>query len=224
MNEVLNEEFSHAVKDFAYLIDNDYPRKAILKIIGDRYLLNKTQRVLLSRGIFRTDEIHARAHKRTNSIRNALLHVDTYNVLFILSNYLLGRIVFISNDDLLRDAGEVYGKLHREKVFFEAIGYLLNYIKQSETKEVHFLIDRSVSFSGELAEKLRTCLDENDMKGDARTFINPDAELIMLTDGIIATSDSEIIDGTNCKICDLPYLVLNYRFNPQLPDLRKILS
>ncbi len=224
MNEVITEDFSHAVKDFAYLIDNNYPRKAIIKIIGDRYLLNKTQRVLLSRGIFRTDEIHARAHKRTDSIRDVLLHVDTYNVLFILSNYLLGRIIFISNDGFIRDAGEVYGKLHREKVFFEAIEYLLNYIKQSEPKEIHFFIDMSISFSGELAEKLRTCLDENNMKGDARTFINPDAELIMLTDGIIATSDSEIMDGTNCKICDLPYLVMNYRFNLQLPDLREILK
>lgn len=224
MNEVITEDFSHAVKDFSYLIDNNYPRKAIIKIIGDRYLLNKTQRVMLSRGIFRTDEIHARAHKRTDSIRDVLLHVDTYNVLFILSNYLLGRIVFISNDGFIRDAGEVYGKLHREKVFSEAIENLLNYIKQSEPKEVHFFIDRSVSFSGELAEKLRTCLDENNMKGEAGTFINPDAELIMLTDGIIATSDSEIMDGTNCKICDLPYLVLNFRFNPQIPDLRKIRS
>jgi len=224
MNEVITKDFSYAVKDFAYLINHDYPRKAIIKIIGDRYLLNRIQRVLLSRGIFRTDELQVRAHKRTDSIRNVLLHVDTYNVLFILSNYFLGRIVFISNDGFIRDAGEIYGKLHREKIFFEAIDYLLNYIKQSEPKEVHFLVDRSVSFSGELAEKLRTCLDENNMKGDARTFINPDAELIMLTDGIIATSDSEIMDGTNCKICDLPYLILNYNFNPRLPDLRKILS
>ena len=156
MNEVTTKYFSHAVKDFAYLIDHNYPRKAIIKIIGDRYLLNKTQRVLLSRGIFRTDEIHARACKRTDSVKNELLYVDTYNVLFILSNYLLGRIVFISNDGFIRDAGEVYGKLHGEKVFFEAIDYLLDYIKQSETKEVHFFIDRSVSFSGELAEKLIT--------------------------------------------------------------------
>jgi len=223
MNEVITEDFSHAVKDFSYLIENQYPRKAILKIIGDRYLLNKTQRVLLNRGIFRRDEVQARTQKRTGSIRNIFLYVDTYNVLFILSNYLLGRIVFISNDGFIRDAGEVYGKLHREKVFFEAIGYLLNYIIHSTPAEVNFLIDRSVSFSGELAEQLRIFLDEKHLKGDARTVNNPDTDLIMLTDGVIATSDSEIIDETNCKICDLPNLVLSSRFNPRLPDLRELL-
>lgn len=224
MNEIITEDFSHAVKDFSYLIDNQYPRKAILKIIGDRYLLNKTQRVLLGRGIFRKDEVHARALKRTELIRDVILYIDTYNVLFILSNYLLGRIVFISNDGFIRDAGEIYGKLHKEKVFFEAIGYLLNFIRHSVPAEIHFLIDRPVSFSGELAVQLKTFLDEKKMRGDARTINNPDGELIKVAEGVIATSDSEILDETECNICDLAFLVLNFRFNPQLADLREILK
>lgn len=224
MNEVITENFTRAVKDFAYLVDNQYPRKAILKIISDRYLLNKTQRIILARGIFRRDEVQLRNQKKTESITDVALYIDTYNVLFILSNYLFGRIVFIGNDGFTRDAGEIYGKLHREKVFFEAIRYFFEFIKHSEPAEIHLFIDRPVSFSGELAEELRTLLDENQIKGNARTINNPDAELIRISDGIIATSDSEIMDKTECKICDLPYLILNSRFNPQLPDLRKILG
>jgi len=224
MNEIFTEDFSHAAKDFLYLVDNQYPRKVILKIIGDRYLLNRTQRVLLGRGIFRKDKVHARALKRTELIRDVILFIDTYNVLFILSNYLLGRIVFIGNDGFIRDAGEVSGKLHREKVFYEAVGYLLNFLRNSAPAEIHFLIDRPVSFSGELAEQLKTFLNEKQMRGDARTINNPDSELMKVTEGVIATSDSEIMDKTECKICDLAFLILSFRFNPQLADLREILK
>ncbi len=222
MNEIFTEDFTRAARDFSYLVENQYPRKAILKIIGDRYLLNKTQRVLLGRGIFRRDEVAGRALKKTVSISDVLLYIDTYNVLFILSNYLLGRIVFIGNDGFIRDAGEVYGKLHREKIFAEAIEYLLNYIRFSAPAEIYFLIDRPVSFSGELAEQLKNFIEENQIKGDARTINNPDRELIKITEGVIATSDSEILDKTECQVCDLPYLILNLKFNPELPDLRKI--
>jgi len=52
-NDVINDEFIKAARDFAYLMNQQYPRKAIQKLVGDRYLLNTYQRILLSRGIFR---------------------------------------------------------------------------------------------------------------------------------------------------------------------------
>ncbi|KPK87651.1 MAG: hypothetical protein AMS27_01975 [Bacteroides sp. SM23_62_1] len=222
MNEIITSDLKQAVKDFSYLIENQYPRKTILKIISDRYLLNKTQRVLLGRGIFKKDEVEQRVRKRTESIRDKLVYIDTYNVLFILSNYLLGRIVFIGNDGFIRDAGEVYGKLHREKVFLEAIGYLLDYLGYTIPAQTIFLIDSPVSFSGELAIELKNLLIEKKVSGDARTIHNPDAEMIKISEGIVATSDSEILDESACQLCDLPYLILNSRFSPELPDLRKI--
>jgi hypothetical protein len=222
MNDIFSDHFRQAIRDFSYLIE--YPRKAILKLIGDRYLLNKTQRTLLNRGVLKKKDAVDRYKKIASGIRDSVLYIDTYNVLFIIANYLLGRVVFISTDGFIRDAGEAYGKLHREKIFLQAIKYLKDFLADKAPSETTFYIDSPVAFSGDLAEQLRMFLKENQLKGDAITANNPDKELIMKTEGIIATSDSEIMNETNCRICDLPAMVLNSRFQLDIIDLREIVS
>lgn len=224
MNDIFTDSFRQAIRDFSYLIENEYPRKAILKLIGDRHLLNKMQRTLLNRGIIKKKDVVKRYKKLASGIRDTVLYVDTYNVLFILSNYLLGRLVFISTDGFIRDAGETYGKLHREKVFLKSQEYLMDFLEKTTPTEIIFYIDNPVAYSGELAEQLRIYLKNRNLKGDAFTVNNPDRELITKTEGIIATSDSEIMNETICRICDLPAMVLNSKYQLQLIDLREILS
>ena len=50
-NNIITENFKNAIIDYSYLLEKDYPHKAILKIIGDRYLLTGLQRSILFRGI-----------------------------------------------------------------------------------------------------------------------------------------------------------------------------
>jgi hypothetical protein len=224
MNEIFSDNFKQAIRDFSYLIENKYPRKAVMKLIGDRYLLSKAQRTLLNRGIIRKKDAVERYKKTIQSIRNSKLLIDTYNVLLIISNYLLGRIVFIGTDGFIRDAGETHGKINRDKVFMKSVEYLMEFLESEKPSEIVFYIDNPVSYSGDLAEHLRECLREKKLNGVAIVFNNPDKELILQKDGIIATSDSEIMNGTSCRICDLAAMVLNSRFNLQLIDLGEILS
>jgi len=224
MNEILSDNFKQAIKDFSYLNENEYPRKAILKLIGDRYRLNKSQRTLLNRGILRKKDTVDRYQKKNQNIKNSKLLIDTYNVLLIISNYLLGRIVFISTDGFIRDAGETHGKINRDKVFMRSVEYLFEYLDAERPSEIIFYIDNPVTYSGELAEHLRECLREKKLKGDAIVVNNPDRELILQKEGIIATSDSEVMNETSCRICDLPAQVLNARFKVHLIDLGEIVS
>ena len=223
MNDVFNNSFRQAIRDFSYLIENEYPRKAILKLIGDRHMLSKTQRTLLNRGIIKKKDAVNRYKKIASGIKDSVLYIDTYNVLFIISNYLLGRLVFISTDGFLRDAGEAYGKLHREKIFRKSVEYLMDFLEKAAPSEIIFYIDNPVAYSGELAEQLRSTLKDRHLKGNALTVNNPDKELIIKTEGIIATSDSEVMNETICRFCDLPAMVLNSNFQLQLIDLREIL-
>ena len=224
MNGIFTDNFRQAIRDFSYLIENEYPRKAVLKLIGDRYLLNKAQRTLLNRGIMRKRDAIERFKKTIHNIKGCRLIIDTYNVLLIISNYLLGRIVFISTDGFIRDAGETHGKINRDKVFMKSVEYLMEYLVAEKPSEIIFYIDNPVSYSGDLAENLREYLRGKKLKGNAIAVNNPDKELIMQKEGIIATSDSEILNGTECRICDLAAMVLNSRFQLQLIDLGEILS
>lgn len=223
-NDLINDEFVRAARDFVYLMNQHYPRKTILKIVGDRYLLNAFQRILLSRGIFRDEDIQLRIHKSINKIDSQAICIDAYNVFFTISNYLLGRIVFVSNDRFLRDAGEVYGKLHKDPVFTRAIDLTMNYLKKTGPSSVEFLLDKPISHSAELAGKLRAILESELIPGDAQIDKNPDAVLIRQSNGIIATSDSSILDETELPIIDLAHLVLADNFILELPDLGKLLS
>ena len=223
-NDIVNDEFIKAARDFAYLMNQQYPRKIILKIVGDRYLLNTFQRILLSRGIFREDDIRRRVRKTVRHIGSRSVSIDAYNVLFTISNYLLGRMVFISNDGFLRDAGEVYGKLHRDPAFSRAVTLTLNYLKKTEPSHVSFLLDKPISYSAELAGKLRADLEREMIPGDAQVDKNPDAALIRQSSGIIATSDSDILDETELPVVDLAHLVLSDSFTLDLPDLGILLS
>jgi hypothetical protein len=224
MNEVFTDSFRQAIKDFSYLIENEYPRKAILKLIGDRFLLSKTQRTLLNRGIIKKKDSVTRFKKLDSEIEDSLLYIDAYNVLFIISNYLMGRLVFISTDGFIRDAGEAYGKLHREKIFRKSIDLIMDYLEKTVPSEIIFYLDNPVAYSGDLAEQLRKSLRTRKLNGNAFAVINPDKELIRKEEGIIATSDSEILNATRCRICDLPSMVLQSKYQLQLTDLREILS
>jgi hypothetical protein len=223
MNDIFSDSFRQAIRDFSYLIENEYPRKAILKLIGDRHLLSRAQRTLLNRGIIKKNDAVNRYKKMASGIKDSVLYIDTYNVLFIISNYLLGRLVFISTDGFLRDAGETYGKLHREKVFLKSLELLMDFLEKAAPSEIIFYIDNPVAYSGDLAEQLRISLKDKHLKGNAFTVNNPDNELISKTDGIIATSDSEVMNETLCRIYDLPVMVLNSNYKLQLIDLREIL-
>ena len=88
MTEVLTPGFIEAIKDYYLLLNKEYPQKEILKLTGNRYKLNRIQRILLYRGIFPDQLARSRKEKKTDLILNPCLCVDTYNVLFTISNYL----------------------------------------------------------------------------------------------------------------------------------------
>lgn len=223
-NDIITDEFNKALRDYAYLLNRGYPRKTILKITGDRHLLNSFQRILLSRGVFPDNDIRGRIRKTVNSIRGEQLFIDAYNVFFTICNYLLGRMVFIGNDRFVRDAGEVYGKLHNDPVLERGIDLCISYLKEKEPARVEFLLDSPVSHSAGLAGRLRELLTKNGIAGDAQLDKNPDALLIRQNSGIVVTSDSDILDHTELPILDLAHLILEDNFELRLPDLGSLLA
>jgi hypothetical protein len=223
MMELVTSEFVLALKDYHYLIDRSYPHSESLKLTGNRYMLNKMQRILLSRGIFRTEEAERRIRKKVSFFTRPMVYIDGYNVLFTIGNYLLGRPVFISNDTFLRDAGEIHGKIQKGKIFSRSLDLLMTYLEHSGQNEYILLLDQPVTGSDDVRQAINRIMQNSSLPGEARTVPDPDEELIRLTDGMIATSDSEIIDQADIQVIDIAFEVLTAAFRPLFINLSELL-
>jgi hypothetical protein len=220
----ISNSFNDAAYDYLYLLEKGYPRKAIIKLIGDRYSLSGTERTLLYRGLATAENRSARASSllEENGIKNKNLYIDGYNVLITIGSYLNGSLVFIANDHFLRDASEIHGKVFRTELFDRGIILIIDYLQKAEAGSAQFYLDRPVSKSGLLAGRVNQMLEEKSFPGKALTVRSPDYELKRLESGIVCTSDSTIIEKTNGKLFDLARHTLAYHFNPNFLDLGKL--
>jgi hypothetical protein len=105
-----------AIKDYKFLLDRGYPQKSILKMVGDKYQLSGTARSVLHRGVCSSAQIKSRKKKKIGEtdLKNQVIHIDLYNILFVIGSYLNGTLVFVSNDGFLRDTSELHGKIFRK--------------------------------------------------------------------------------------------------------------
>lgn len=223
-NSLRSAEFLKGLCDYYYLINRNFPEKGTLKLVGDRYRLNGDQRTILYRGITSEKKANQRKDRLTADPGNKYLLIDGYNVLFTILNYRLGRITFISNDHIVRDAGSLHGKIREENLFLESLDLLFDYFAEFKPAFVHFYIDSPVSLSNFHSQRINEKIIRNKISGICEIVKSPDQCLKKNQKGIIVTSDSVIIDKTSNPIIDLPHLVLKSRFRARLYDLNKILD
>jgi len=218
-----DDNFKYARKDYCYLLEKHYPQKGIIKLIGDRYALSGTERTMLFRGITTSENCLNRKKKLAlvREIKGNVLIVDGYNVMITIGNYLNGNTVFISNDNFLRDAAEMHGKVFRKVMMDQVLGLLLDDLKYLKISDCIIYFDKPVSKSGELAAKVSTEMIKTNIRGHAQTVDSPDFMLKHAKKGFIATSDSSIIDNSPVKTFDLARHVISRNFKAVFPDLRK---
>ncbi len=223
-NCLQSDEFLNGIRDYFYLINRNFPEKGTLKLVGDRYRLNGDQRTILYRGITSEKKANLRKNRLSVNIIDKYLLIDGYNVLFTILNYRMGRITFISNDQIVRDAGSLHGKLREESLFLASLDLLFDFFAEYRPAFLHFYIDSPVSLSHHHSQIINEKITQKKLSGTCEIVKSPDQYLKRHKEGMIVTSDSVIIDKTSNHIIDLPHLVLKSRFNASLFDLNKILG
>ena len=214
--EMFNDTLREAVSDYYFMLNRGYPQKSILKIVGDKFKLTGYKRSLLYRGVCKKTEAGSRIRKIvTPPLPESKLFIDGYNVLLTMANYLAGRPVYISNDGLLRDSGEIHGKIRKSKMFNQAVNNLIQTLRDLNSIETKIYLDEPISHSAELAVAINIHFSEFYIIGNAEVVRYPDYHLKQVTDGIISTSDSVIIDKTSCKVFDLARYTLEKYYNPK---------
>ncbi len=209
----LQEDFVHACRDYYYLINRHFPERGVLKLVGDRYRLSGDQRTMLYRGISARKRSLLRESLLVNDLHAKEVIIDGYNVLFTLLNYRTGKITFISTDGFLRDAGALHGKLRNEKIFMECISLLVDYLVHASAGRVDIYLDSPVSHSEKHALWIRKQMESVQLKGDCLVIKSADWALRHSLNGILATSDTAIIEKALLPVADLPRGILeaNYR-------------
>ncbi len=224
-NELLNtENFRKGAQDYFYLQDRNYPQKGTLKLVGDRYKLSGDQRTVLYRGISSTQLSNSRKTRLITSIKGKNLYIDGYNVLFTILNYRLGRIVFISTDGILRDAGSLHGKIRNDELFYGCITLLFDLFTVEKPAYLNIFLDSPVSHSAKHKNIIDKAMEESCFNGDCKLVKSPDLEIKQNTDGIICSSDTDILDRTGNNIADIPRAVLDKNFRPGFCKIIDILN
>ena len=219
-----SSEFIKATSDYYSFLQKAYPQKAILKLVGDRYKLSRIERSMLYRGIAVEREIISRRSKLVKELSaGSNLAVDGFNQILTIASYLNGNVVFISSDGFLRDASEIHGKAFRSELLSRSIELILRYCDSLNLNQLVFYIDQQVNNF----EKVKTILSNRICNTNTNLEIiisdKVDNELKNLSTGVIATSDSQVIDLSSMPTFDLSYHVIKFHFNPKFISMNSFL-
>ncbi|MEN8155739.1 MAG: DUF434 domain-containing protein [Bacteroidota bacterium] len=219
MKEGFPDALMPAAREYLWMLSRGYPQKASLKLVGDKFMLSRDIRQVLYRGISSGELASERMTRISQICKGDLVLIDTYNVLFTVNNYLLGKHTFICNDGLLRDAGEMRGRIVNKPVFTRTVGLLLDVLKLWTGSTFILYLDEPIPYSGRLSIELSKDMVQMDIDGEAFTVKSPDYMLKHEQSDAICTSDSVIIDHYKGRIIDLPRFLLEKFFEPEFPSL-----
>jgi hypothetical protein len=218
-----SSRFESAIVDFRYLRGRGYAPRASLKIVGDHYQLTRLERNVLFRGVF-AEEAAQRAAKLVSvpRVTGATLAVDWYNVLITVESYLKGRVLFLADDGVVRDAAAVHGSYRRHAVTPRALESIVAGLREVRPQKVCFYLDAPVSQSALMARELALLERQIGAPVEAHLAASADQPLKQ-HDDVVASSDSIVLDHAPA-IFDLAAHVLESSFGFRPPPVGEVFS
>lgn len=180
--------------DLRYLLDRDYKKESALRLVGDRYLLDRDERLVLFRSVYSKQDVNEIVRKRVRAqeLRGARVSVDGFNVINTVEAALRGEPILLCDDGTLRDFSQIYGRYRLNPYTGKAIRLVTETLKELAVAEAQILYESQISRSGEIAALTRRVLSELGVKGRAQAVKSVDSQLTK-TSAIVATSDSAIL-------------------------------
>lgn len=194
------ESLRLALEEVSWLLSRKYARTAAIKVVGDRHNLVKRQRLALNRAACTDAQRIARKGSRvgTASLAGRNLAIDGFNCIITFEAMLSGGLVFVGRDDVRRDLSSVHGTYRQVDETVQAIHSVASVIR--EAASVTWLLDRPVSNSGRLAQRLRDIAADQGLLWIVEVVDNPDKDLVQMTDAVVASTDSWILDHSEAWV------------------------
>jgi len=184
-----------AVSELSWLLTRGYFLKGALKLVGDRYTLTDRQRLAVSRAACSDQSQSRRLHSLVSAaaVANEDLIVDGFNLIITVEAALSGGVLLVCPDYCLRDLSGVHGSYRAVNETDRAIELIGGVLTTLRPKSVAWLLDRPISNSGRLANRIRQFAREKDWNWSVEVAFNPDAEMAA-SDRIVVSSDSHLLD------------------------------
>lgn len=182
-----------ASSQLAWLLSRGYRRESALKLVGDRHALRKRQRDAVSRATCDDEQARKRASRRASLTEVTHLNVDGFNVLTTLEVALSGGIVVAGRDGCYRDLAGVHGTYRFVEESDAARNLVAQYLTSHGVTSVTWFLDRPVSNSGRVAEKLQAMAVGSERAWEIRLCPDPDPELAR-AEAPVATADAWVLD------------------------------
>lgn len=198
-----------AAQELRYLLGRGYPGDSALRYVSDHHLLAHQQRFVLARAVAADEVAFSRRYKRAalNEIAGKTLFVDGYNVIITVESLLQCYPVYLCDDGFCRDSRGLFAAYRPTEQTDAALTEILDLLAAARPDGVHFLLDRPMSKSGELARRIRRMLMERHLPGGAEALLDVDRQLKIRgasgRDVYVASSDSHVIDCVG-RALDIP--------------------
>lgn len=198
---------STACSELSWLLTRDYSAVAALKLVGDRHQLTARQRLAVLRGACSDQALAARRTSQltVESLADARLGIDGFNVLITLEAMMSGAPVFVGRDGVHRDLASVHGTYRRVEETLPSLNAIRNTLEAHRVARAVFYLDRPVSNSG----RLRALIEQTFAFSPCVTSVElHDAvdPVLVREESIVASSDSWVIDRAKHWL-DLPCAV-----------------
>lgn len=184
-----------ALEDMYYLLSRNYPPKAALALVGNRYQLVQRQQQALQGMACSADELKNRKEKQLlpAALKGQTILLDGFNVLIILETALSGGFVFEGLDGCYRDIASVHGTYKKAQHTEQALIIIGNALQQLQLQKVIWVFDAPISNSGKLKSFCYELAEKHSFHWEIMLDNHPDKYLID-SKGLVCSSDGWVLN------------------------------
>ncbi len=190
------DDLRSALADFSLLLTKGYANKSALKLVGDKFNLTERQRLAVMRSACSDQQLQSRKQRevKISDLTGQSIVIDGYNILITIEAAISGGVIFKGRDGCYRDLASIHGTYRKVTETIPAVLLIGEFLKETGTAKVKWLLDSPVSNSGRLKTLIGELAKKNNWNWDIELLLSPDYELVR-TEEIIASSDSAVLDG-----------------------------
>ncbi len=192
---ITQNQLKPALEDMYYLLSRDYPQKASLALVGNRYDLIRRQQLALQGMSCSRQQLENRKNKELHSgeLKNKVVYIDGFNLLILLETAYAGGFVFKGLDGCYRDISSVHGTYKMINDTGDVLVLIGEALQKLEVQKVIWIFDAPVSNSGKLKGFCYELAETHQFPWEIYLENDPDKYLIA-GDKLVCSSDAWILD------------------------------